>query len=82
MHAEEDYSLMDAVIAEVNSNPLKYGMTMLYSTPSHYIKSVHALGYSWPQNDYDYFWTRTTGTRTGPATSRAAPRTRGTSATR
>lgn len=53
--ASLDFELMDAVIREIQSNYTKYGLNIMYSTPSRYLKAVEALGYVWPENYDDYF---------------------------
>lgn len=54
--ADQDYPIMDQIIAEINSNPDQYGMELLYSSPRRYVQEVAEFDDDiWPENNDDFF---------------------------
>ena len=46
---------MDKIRNHFNQNHDKYGINILYSTPSCYLKSLHDAGLKWPTKTDDFF---------------------------
>lgn len=46
---------MDKIRNHFNKNHDKYGINILYSTPSCYLKSLHDAGLKWPTKTDDFF---------------------------
>jgi len=55
MNANMYFKNIDKLIAHINANPSKYGLHLLYSTPSIYIDAVNAAGLTWDVKTDDLF---------------------------
>ncbi|KAF2071815.1 hypothetical protein CYY_006876 [Polysphondylium violaceum] len=55
MNANMYFKNIDKLIAHINANPTKYGIHLLYSTPSIYIDAVNKAGLTWDVKTDDLF---------------------------
>ncbi|KAN0028185.1 hypothetical protein ACTFIV_010018 [Dictyostelium citrinum] len=55
LNAQMYYKNIDKLIYHINSNPDKYGLNLLYSTPSIYIDAVNAANVVWDVKTDDLF---------------------------
>ncbi|KAN0052802.1 hypothetical protein ACTA71_006909 [Dictyostelium dimigraforme] len=55
LNAQMYYKNIDKLISHINSNPDKYGLNLLYSTPSIYIEAVNAADLEWNVKTDDLF---------------------------
>ncbi|KAM9956542.1 hypothetical protein ACTFIR_003260 [Dictyostelium discoideum] len=55
LNAQMYYKNIDKLIAHINSNPDKYGLNLLYSTPSIYIDAVNDANLVWEVKTDDLF---------------------------
>lgn len=54
--ANKWYSNLDQLVDEIQSNPMKYKINLVYSTPSCYLKNIHKQSQvSWPVKLDDFF---------------------------
>lgn len=54
--ANKWYTNLDMLIDEIQSNPQRYKINLVYSTPSCYLKNIHKQSYvSWPVKLDDFF---------------------------
>lgn len=52
--ASINYENMDKLMAYINSNTSKFGMRLQYSTPTFYMKTLHAKNLEWPLKVDDF----------------------------
>ncbi|KAK5583774.1 hypothetical protein RB653_005374 [Dictyostelium firmibasis] len=55
INAQMYYKNIDKLIYHINANPDKYGLNLLYSTPSIYIDAVNSAGITWEVKTDDLF---------------------------
>lgn len=54
--ANKWYTNLDMLVDEIQSNPMKYKINLVYSTPSCYLKNIHKQSHvSWPVKLDDFF---------------------------
>ncbi len=53
--ARVTYQSQQVLRKEINQNPEKYGIKLVYSTPNDYIKALQQQNLPYPTNKYDFF---------------------------